>query len=173
MKAELIAHFCLTYPAYRTARPGMLCRPTNVAAASCHALLPLSSHLGDGTSITCSLSFLPWRSSQFLPPNAGRMRARDTAVEASGMPAALCGEKQPANTRFSQIEPICRPAGRTIRLKFRHSWLRLMVIARPPLQEARLWLWIGKWQRARNHVPQPGPRSRDSRVDGGFGRCDG
>src|SRR5215469_4738933 len=69
MKAELIAHFCLTYPAYRTARPGMLCRPTNVAAASCHALLPLSSHLGDGTSITCSLSFLPWRSSQyFLPP---------------------------------------------------------------------------------------------------------
>src|SRR5208337_4980380 len=51
MKAELLAHFCLTYPAYRTARPGMLCRPTKVAAANCHALLPESSHLGDGTSI--------------------------------------------------------------------------------------------------------------------------
>src|SRR6266404_7780033 len=56
MKAELIAHFCLTYPAYRTARPGMLCRPTKVAAANCHALFPESSHLGDGTSIVRPLS---------------------------------------------------------------------------------------------------------------------
>src|SRR6266480_778335 len=35
----------------------MLCRPTNVAAASCHALLPESSHLGDGTSIDVSPFF--------------------------------------------------------------------------------------------------------------------
>src|ERR1700733_4766311 len=28
----------------------MLCRPTNVAAASCHALLPVSSHCGEGAS---------------------------------------------------------------------------------------------------------------------------
>jgi hypothetical protein len=29
----------------------MLCRPTNVAAANCHALEPVSSHFGDGTSM--------------------------------------------------------------------------------------------------------------------------
>jgi hypothetical protein len=28
----------------------MLCKPTNVAAASCHALFPVSSHCGEGTS---------------------------------------------------------------------------------------------------------------------------
>ena len=33
----------------------MLCNPTKVAAANCHALLPESSHLGDGTSIVCPL----------------------------------------------------------------------------------------------------------------------
>src|ERR1700722_7808360 len=51
MKAELIAHFFLTTPPYRTINPGILCRPTNVAAANCHALLPLSSHFGEGTNI--------------------------------------------------------------------------------------------------------------------------
>src|SRR6516165_11772249 len=35
----------------------MLCRPTKVAAANCHALLPESSHLGDGTSIGLSPVF--------------------------------------------------------------------------------------------------------------------
>src|SRR5271156_2319671 len=50
MKAELIAHFFLTMPPYRTVSPGMLCRPTKVAAASCQALSPVSSHCGDGTS---------------------------------------------------------------------------------------------------------------------------
>jgi hypothetical protein len=35
----------------------MLCRPTKVAAANCHALLPESSHLGDGTSISLSPVF--------------------------------------------------------------------------------------------------------------------
>src|ERR1700689_3462796 len=29
----------------------MLCRPTNVAAANCQALSPVSSHFGDGTSM--------------------------------------------------------------------------------------------------------------------------
>src|SRR5215469_9143987 len=103
MKAELIAHFCLTYPAYRTARPGMLCRPTNVAAASCHALLPLSSHLGDGTSITCSLSFLPWRGSQFLPPNAGRMRARDTAVRQAACQLHFAVKSSPQILGFRKL----------------------------------------------------------------------
>src|SRR6266481_6989813 len=72
MKAELIAHFCLTYPAYSTARPGMLCSPTKVAAANCHALLPESSHLGDGTSIDFSpVFFRTRRSSQPPVPRAG------------------------------------------------------------------------------------------------------
>src|SRR6516225_571840 len=50
MKAELIAHFFLTIPPYRTVSPGMLCKPTKVAAANCQALSPVSSHCGDGTS---------------------------------------------------------------------------------------------------------------------------
>src|ERR1700682_662897 len=37
--------FCIT-PPYRTARPGRLIRPTNVAAVICHALSPAFSQLG-------------------------------------------------------------------------------------------------------------------------------
>src|SRR5206468_3299418 len=37
--------FCIT-PPYRTTRPGMLIRPTNVAAVSCQALSPGFSHCG-------------------------------------------------------------------------------------------------------------------------------
>src|ERR1700730_17251347 len=55
MKAELSAHFSWSMPPYRTARPGMLCRPTKVAAANCQALFPVSSHLGEGTSIDLPL----------------------------------------------------------------------------------------------------------------------
>src|SRR6266446_4660847 len=33
----------------------MLCSPTKVAAANCQALLPVSSHLGEGTSIDLPL----------------------------------------------------------------------------------------------------------------------
>src|SRR5271165_7594329 len=88
MKAELIAHFCLTYPAYRTARPGMLCRPTKVAAANCHALLPESSHLGDGTSIDLSPAFSV---SMNLTTNGaqswGRMSGPSEILKAKAMPA--------------------------------------------------------------------------------------
>src|SRR6266536_3216086 len=82
MKAELIAHFCLTYPPYRTARPGMLCMPTNVAAANCHALFPLSSHLGDGTSIYFSLVFFRTRHSPQPPmPKAGGRMSGSSEIE--------------------------------------------------------------------------------------------
>ena len=37
--------FCMT-PPYRTARPGRLISPTNVAAVICHALSPAFSQLG-------------------------------------------------------------------------------------------------------------------------------
>ena len=40
------AHFFGTSPAYRTARPGRLIRPTNVAAVSCQAVSPVSSQFG-------------------------------------------------------------------------------------------------------------------------------
>src|ERR1700730_5910281 len=33
-------------------RPGMLCKPTKVAAASCQALLPEFNHSGDGSSMS-------------------------------------------------------------------------------------------------------------------------
>ncbi len=40
------AHLRCTSPAYRTARAGMLIRPTSVAAVSCQALSPAFSQLG-------------------------------------------------------------------------------------------------------------------------------
>src|SRR5215470_10311138 len=40
----LTAHFRCTRPPYRTARAGMLMRPTRVAAVICHALSPELSH---------------------------------------------------------------------------------------------------------------------------------
>src|SRR5882762_8631186 len=51
MKALLIAHFFLTSPAYRIIRPGMLCRATKVAAASCQALLPEFNQAGAATQV--------------------------------------------------------------------------------------------------------------------------
>src|SRR5262249_1341785 len=59
MNAELIAHFFFTMPPYKTASPGMLCRPTKVAAANCQALSPVSSHCGDGTSAMCLPPIMP------------------------------------------------------------------------------------------------------------------
>src|SRR5271169_5343066 len=49
MASTFTAHFFWTIDAYRTARPGRLIRPTNVAATSCHVLSPVFSQLGYGT----------------------------------------------------------------------------------------------------------------------------
>src|SRR5215471_19283477 len=46
MRAELSAHLRFIRPAYRMARPGTLCSPTNVAAVSCQALSPAFSQFG-------------------------------------------------------------------------------------------------------------------------------
>lgn len=40
MNAELMTHSSLTQPAYRIARPGILCRATRLPAVSCQALSP-------------------------------------------------------------------------------------------------------------------------------------
>src|ERR1700690_654324 len=62
MNAELIAHFFLTTPPYRTIKPGMLWKPTKVAAANCQALFPVSNQAGEGTSaIMASCYFLLYR----------------------------------------------------------------------------------------------------------------
>src|SRR2546430_12333304 len=42
--------FCIT-PPYRTARPGMLIRPTSVAAVNCQAVSPEFSQLGASTGM--------------------------------------------------------------------------------------------------------------------------
>src|SRR6266567_6616694 len=47
--------FCIT-PPYRTARPGMLIRPTSVAAVSCQAVSPELSQLGASIGKWNSLS---------------------------------------------------------------------------------------------------------------------
>src|SRR5271157_878253 len=44
--------FCMT-PPYRTARPGRLISPTNVAAVICHALSPAFSQLGYASQVMC------------------------------------------------------------------------------------------------------------------------
>src|SRR6516225_8518855 len=66
MKAELIAHFFLTMPPYRTVNPGTLCRPTKVAAANCQALSPVSSHCGEGTSAITIPSYRQVREAKCL-----------------------------------------------------------------------------------------------------------
>src|SRR5947209_1860632 len=44
--------FCIT-PPYRTASPGRLISPTNVAAVICHALSPAFSQLGYASQLIC------------------------------------------------------------------------------------------------------------------------
>src|SRR5580700_4865453 len=44
--------FCMT-PPYRTANPGRLISPTNVAAVICHALSPALSQLGYAAQLMC------------------------------------------------------------------------------------------------------------------------
>ncbi len=48
--------FCMT-PPYRTASPGRLISPTNVAAVICHALSPAFSQLGYDSQVMCLHSF--------------------------------------------------------------------------------------------------------------------
>ncbi len=48
--------FCMT-PPYRTARPGRLISPTNVAAVICHALSPAFSQLGYDSQVMCLRSY--------------------------------------------------------------------------------------------------------------------
>src|ERR1700722_8142448 len=48
--------FCIT-PPYRTARPGRLISPTNVAAVICHALSPAFSQLGYDSQVMCLRSY--------------------------------------------------------------------------------------------------------------------
>src|SRR5215472_3865007 len=77
MNAELIAHFFFTMPPYKTASPGMLCRPTKVAAANCQALSPVSSHCGDGT---CAMYDFPWLASPKLADVLDRQAAMRALV---------------------------------------------------------------------------------------------
>src|ERR1700693_2968263 len=51
--------FCIT-PPYRTARPGRLIRPTNVAAVICHALSPALSQVGYAFQDMCLHFLLGW-----------------------------------------------------------------------------------------------------------------
>ena len=51
--------FCIT-PPYRTARPGKLISPTNVAAVICQALSPAFSQLGYDSQVMCLHSLSLW-----------------------------------------------------------------------------------------------------------------
>src|SRR5215469_1593957 len=88
----------------------MLCRPTNVAAASCHALLPLSSHLGDGTSITCSLFFAGGEADSFPAPKAGRMRVR--GYRSGGKRHASCALRGKAARKYLVFANPAHPTSR-------------------------------------------------------------
>src|ERR1700761_8457286 len=75
--------FCIT-PPYRTARPGRLIRPTNVAAVICHALSPAFSQVGYAFQDICLLLVC----GVTPPPNAWDrarqlQRNRKTAAEST------------------------------------------------------------------------------------------
>jgi len=59
MKAELMAHLCLTQPAYSTTKPGTLWRATREAAVSCQALSPFSSQAGAAEVMRLLFDILP------------------------------------------------------------------------------------------------------------------
>src|SRR5580692_3480316 len=94
MNAELIAHFFLAIPPYKTTSPGMLCSPTNVAAAICQALVPVSNHFGDGTSILHLVVFNPDPYAEVPPLRAG-FDKRAVTPEAWQIPCLDLGHVQP------------------------------------------------------------------------------
>src|SRR5215469_13921979 len=53
IKMVFTAHFRCTMPPYRTARAGILMRPTSVAAVICQALSPELSQLAYGVNNLC------------------------------------------------------------------------------------------------------------------------
>src|SRR5262245_58727939 len=79
----------------------MLCRPTKVAAANCHALLPESSHWGDGASIILPYHFCSKKVRNPRCPIAGGMRALGRTTEARAMPALWPGEEALGTPGFS------------------------------------------------------------------------
>src|SRR5258708_8060106 len=73
MTAELSDHFRFMRPAYRIARPGTLCRPTNVAAVSCQAVSPEFNQSGapPGLKPSRNICGTPLRKKNFK----GRLRS--------------------------------------------------------------------------------------------------
>src|SRR5712664_3768238 len=118
----------------------MLCIPTKVAAANCHALLPESSHLGDGTSIDFSRVFLTY-ATQLTTSGAqswGPNERTKLGWKARAMPAAHPQRNRPR-------DPVSPERSDVSCTQIRQP---LIVALSEPLRgllcrEARIWVWIG------------------------------
>src|SRR6266478_4225645 len=155
----------------------MLCIPTNVAAANCHALLPVSSHFGDGTSIEFSPVFFRTRQSSQPPvPRAGGRMSGPSEVGRQ----EPC---QPQNPTESSAKPGISGAGNASCIEIR----QIRSIRSSPLGgPIPAFMWIecaagfaeergfgygsAHGNLGRNQVPQPSAGGGDSRADG-FGRA--
>src|SRR5271157_5276829 len=133
----------------------MLCRPTNVAAASCHALFPESSHFGDGTSIDLSPIFLLRRTSQ--PPVPNRRANERTTRKYTQKPCHLHDpNKKRPRTRIFPGKPSSQPlafySNRTKVRQIRFS--RPSQIRGPLCRECGFG--YGSVQRDVDEIPKPG-----------------
>jgi hypothetical protein len=81
IERTLTAHFFGTIDAYKTARPGMLINPTNVAAVICHVLSAGLSQLGYGTYEVAPIRWITKFSSLSCVP--ARL-ASDGALDCAG-----------------------------------------------------------------------------------------
>src|SRR5438309_10267606 len=128
----------------------MLCSPTNVAAANCQALLPVSSHLGEGTSIDLPLDV--FCCDEAHNPRFPRMGPyeRTGLVEARAMPAAFAQSNRPQNPRPPQ-KIVGHAAGIAHKLGKRGRRIFIRIgLRRPALHRAAIWVWIGAWRSTRS-----------------------
>ena len=105
--------FCMT-PPYRTARPGRLISPTNVAAVICHALSPGFSQLGYAQPGTCAS--VSYRCGSAAHPTAHADRAHRMQCRYEIRRARTAGRATLANTsapgfRHLSRRPRARPRG--------------------------------------------------------------
>src|SRR6266446_7095336 len=127
----------------------MLCSPTKVAAANCQALLPVSSHLGEGTSIDLPLDVFccdDAHNPRF--PNMGPYeRNQDSLRQEPCQPHRPI--ESPAKPEASRkIEGHPTAIAHKLGKGGRRIYLDRM--RGPALHRAAIWVWIEAWRFTRS-----------------------
>src|SRR5580704_13941228 len=127
----------------------MLCRPTKVAAANCQALLPVSSHLGEGTSIDLPLDVFccdDAHNPRF--PNVGPYERNQSSLrqEPCQPPRPIESLVKPGASREikGHSTEIAHKLGKGGRCVLSGSG------ARAALHRAAIWVWIDPWRLTRS-----------------------